>query len=170
MKKILKAELSKDEKFLKRCYLEARSSKDPSTKVGAIIVKKDVQISSGYNNFPRRVIDFEERYLDRNIKNEFVVHAEHNAILNAARTGNSTIDCVMYCMGVPCLQCSKAIIQAGIVEIVFHKNWPNLYYCENWKDSISKSLIVLKEAFVKLRSVDVLLNEECLIGGKKYVC
>ena len=59
-------------------------SKDPSSKIGAIIVGDKGQIiSQGYNGFPRGVIDSEDRYNQRETKYKLVVHAEMNAILNA---------------------------------------------------------------------------------------
>jgi dCMP deaminase len=73
-----------DVRFLELANHIAQWSKDPSTKVGAVIVRPDRTICSvGYNGFPRGVDDNEERYMDRPTKYEFVVHAEANAIIHA---------------------------------------------------------------------------------------
>jgi len=79
-----------DELFMRMVYLTATKSKDPSSKIGAVIVKDDRVISTGYNGFPIGVSDSQERYLNRETKYKFVVHAEHNSILTAARFGIST--------------------------------------------------------------------------------
>ena len=95
----------------------AKQSKDPNTKVGAIIVKDDRLISSGWNGFARGVNDLHERW-QRPTKYEFVVHAEANAICNAAKEGISTNGATMWVNLFPCLQCADLIIQSGINEVV----------------------------------------------------
>jgi dCMP deaminase len=90
-------------------------SKDPSTKVGAVIVDdKNRVIGMGYNGFPRGVHDLQARYDDRPTKYKYVVHAEANAILNAIRDVRG---CVIYCTLHPCCECAKLIIQAGIAAV-----------------------------------------------------
>ena len=75
-----------DRRFLDLAAGMATWSKDMSTQVGAIIVDRDQRIvSSGYNGFPRGVVDSIERYQDRDTKYRMVVHAEINAILFATR-------------------------------------------------------------------------------------
>jgi dCMP deaminase len=65
------------------------------------------------------VVDFGARW-ERPGKYEWIVHAEHNCILNAARIGVSLVDSTMYVMygGTPCMSCTLAIIQAGVSEVV----------------------------------------------------
>lgn len=115
-----------DTYFLKMCFAVAERSKDPSTQVGAIIVGPDKEIrSTGYNDFPRGVENRSERW-ERPEKYEWVVHAEHNAILNAARIGISVRGCTLYMPFdvLPCHGCCRAIIQAGIAEVVHgHVPW-----------------------------------------------
>ena len=65
-------------------------SKDPSTKVGCVIVGEDREIrSTGFNGFPRGIDDTSERLGDRNQKYPMICHAEENAIMHAARIGVS---------------------------------------------------------------------------------
>ena len=83
-----------DKKWIKRYFEIARTvstwSKDPSSKIGAVIIGDNGQIiSQGYNGFPRGVNDAEERYNNRELKYKMVVHAELNAILNALYNGSS---------------------------------------------------------------------------------
>jgi dCMP deaminase len=95
-------------------------SKDPSTKVGAIVVDEDYNIRvAGYNGFPRGVNDDPERYANRDTKYKFISHAEENCISQAARIGVSLKDCALLVTSIlPCAQCTKLIIQSGIKHIV----------------------------------------------------
>ena len=114
-----------DQKWIKRfMHLTseiAKWSKDPSRKIGAIIVGNYKQIiSQGYNGFPRGVNDSDERYQDRETKYKFVVHAEMNAILNALYNGSSVKGSTIFVSGLPvCNECAKAIIQSGIKEVIY---------------------------------------------------
>lgn len=110
-----------DEYFMGVALLSAKRSKDPNTQVGACIVTEDKKIVGlGYNGLPRGCSDDEfpwEREGEfLNTKYPFVCHAELNAILNSTR---SLKDCIIYVALFPCHECSKAIIQSGIKEIVF---------------------------------------------------
>lgn len=106
-----------DIRFLQKAEQAASWSKDPSTKVGAIIVD-DLKrvIGLGYNGFPRGVEDTPERYGDRPLKYEMVVHAEANAILNAIAPVRGQ---TMYCTNMPCPRCAGLIIQAGVKKVIF---------------------------------------------------
>lgn len=97
-------------------YWANQKSKDPSTKVGAVIARSDRTIvSMGYNGFPRGVNDSPSRYNDRNEKYPRVVHAEVNAILTAREPLHGHILYVTTC---PCAECTKIIIQSGLGQIV----------------------------------------------------
>ena len=107
-----------DNRFLQMAGLVASWSKDPSTKVGAVIARPDNTIVSlGFNGFPRGVEDDPELLNDRKEKYARVIHAEMNAILNAG--GNSLKDCTLYTWPLPpCSNCAAMVIQAGIRRIV----------------------------------------------------
>ena len=94
-------------------------SKDERTKVGAVIVGKDKEIvSTGYNSFPRGIVDNRPERQERPEKYFWFEHAERNAIYNAARIGVSTKGCTMYLTcGIPCADCARGIINAGISRI-----------------------------------------------------
>jgi dCMP deaminase len=73
-----------DRRFLLLAKEVSRWSKDPSTRVGAVITDDLGRVlSTGFNGFPRGVLDAEERYLNRDEKYKFIVHAEVNACLLA---------------------------------------------------------------------------------------
>lgn len=105
-----------DKRFLDLARHVATWSKDPTTKVGAVIVdSKNRVVSLGYNGFPRGVDDSEERYNDRDMKRLFVCHAERNALDNAP---GPVEGCTLYCTHCPCNECAKSVIQNGIVKVV----------------------------------------------------
>lgn len=115
--------ISWDEYFMGVALLSSMRSKDPNTQVGACIVNADNRIVSvGYNGFPRGCSD-EEFPWSRSGENQndtkypFVCHAELNAILNS--NGRSIKDSRIYVALFPCNECAKAIIQAGISEVIY---------------------------------------------------
>lgn len=110
-----------DKYFIEMAMLVSGKSKDPSTKVGCIIVGPDREIrSTGFNGFPRGVNERNDARWERPAKYKWVEHAERNAVYNAARTGASLKGCTAYLNWepIPCADCSRAFAQAGIVEIV----------------------------------------------------
>ena len=107
-----------DLRFLRIAHEVQSWSKDPSTKCGCVLVKDRRIISSGYNGFPANISDSFERYNNREFKLAAVVHAEKNALFNAAKNGSTTEGCTAYVTWPPCTQCASALIQAGITLIV----------------------------------------------------
>ena len=156
---------NKHEFFMRTAYLSAELSKDPRTKVGAVLVKDNNIISTGYNNFPRGVVDKEEDYLNREVKYSKVCHGELNAILNAARSGVSTLGATLYTQGVPCAECSKAVIQSGCSRVITHKQWPNLQHSEKWRLSVELSYQMLAEAGVIIEELDKTLGMKGYLDG-----
>ena len=133
-------------RFLDLCEHVATWSKDPSTKLGSVIVddKKRI-VSVGYNGFPRGVEDFEERYEDRPTKYLFVAHAERNALDNAPMMVDN---CTMYVTLLPCNECAKSIIQKGITKVVTYL--PTREDVFNW----NITLTMFKEAGVDVVYVE----------------
>lgn len=114
--------LSWDEYFMGIALLSAHRSKDPATQVGACIVNDDNKILSvGYNGMPIGCQDDcmpWERSGDKlDTKYPYVCHAELNAILN--NDGGSLKGAKIYSTLFPCNECTKAIIQSGIKEVVY---------------------------------------------------
>lgn len=107
-------------RFLGVARALADMSRDPSTRVGAIVMDDDCDIlSSGFNDFPRRVANHPDRYADRATKLKFVVHAESNAIAQAARKGVSLKGGTLLVTSLyPCADCAKQAIQAGIRRVL----------------------------------------------------
>jgi dCMP deaminase len=105
-------------------YAAARKSKDKRTQVGAVIVKNNILRSKGYNGPVRGWVDDEPAIQKRPDKDDLFEHAERNAIFNSARIGISTEGSTMFSTWHPCTECARAIIQAGIVVLVLHKEAP----------------------------------------------
>lgn len=125
-------------------------SKDENTQIGAVIVGKDKEIvSTGYNSFPRGIRDDIKERQERPEKYFWFEHAERNAIYNAARIGVSTKGTTMYLScGVPCADCARGIINAGIVRIFCEKQ--DVTKGIKWADSAERSWEMFDEAGVKV--------------------
>ena len=139
-----------DDYFMGVSLLAADRSKDPSTQVGACIVSDDNRIlSTGYNGFPQGCSDDEFPWnRDESVgetKYNFVVHAELNAILNAG--GKSLVGSRIFVSLFPCHECAKAIIQAGVKEVVYLSD----KYSGTSSDNASKRM--LNAAGVKLTKI-----------------
>ena len=109
-----------DDRFLAMAAFVSGWSKDPSTKVGAVIVKGDVNIVSlGFNGFPQAMVDETEYYANREEKYSRIVHGEINAIIFA---GHPVRGCTLYTHPfLPCDRCAVQVIQAGIARVVAPK-------------------------------------------------
>lgn len=129
-------------------------SKDNSTQVGCVIVDSGMTIkSTGYNSFPRGINDNVPERQERPEKYYWLEHSERNAIYNAARVGLSTVGCTMYLScGIPCADCARGIINAGIVKIVCEKELG--VKGEQWDEHAKRSLQMFKEAGVKVEYYD----------------
>lgn len=101
-----------DERWLELAKFVSQWSKDPSTKVGAVIAKGKQLISLGYNGFPASCPDHEEWLNDRPTKYKLVTHAEVNAVFNSQQ---SVKGCTLYTYPLPpCATCASLLAAAGI--------------------------------------------------------
>ena len=107
-----------DRRFLRIAEEVRLWSKDPGTKVGCVLVNQRRIVSTGYNGFPQTISDDLDRYIDREYKLSVTVHAEANAILNAAKNGTKVEGSTLYVTFPPCSQCASAVIQAGVAQVV----------------------------------------------------
>lgn len=160
-----------DEQFMHDVYWWARRSKDPRTKIGAVLVRWEdkIPISMAYNSFSRKVNDNVPERWERPEKYEWVTHAEDNAVLNCARRGYSSNGCVMYTQGIPCTRCADACVQGGITEVVVHKQWQEYekkFGWEKWIDSSKRSEQKFAEAGIKIRVFDGVLGMQGVLDGK----
>jgi len=129
-------------RYLEMARLVSTWSKDPSTKVGAVIVDSDnTVISVGFNGLPRLIQDTDQRLNNRDIKLKMIIHAEINAIITAKRPLNGTTIYTYPFMS--CSQCAGMIIQSGICRHISYKT-----NNERWKDSFDLALEMFDEARV----------------------
>jgi len=132
-----------DKRFLNMSEVISDWSKDPSTKVGAIITNDIKIISMGYNGLPQSTPDYPEILNVREIKYQYIIHAEVNAVLSAKQDLKG---CTIYTSPfLPCPRCASILVQSGISRIVSSKCQD-----ERWKQ-------VLKESkyFMKLSGLEV---------------
>lgn len=101
--------------------LTARMSKDPSTKVGAVIAKDKRMLGAGFNGFPPQIEDNREWLNDRPTKYKLVIHAEMNAILEAYKNGHhyEIPGSTLYVTLAPCADCAKIITAVGIKRVIW---------------------------------------------------
>ncbi len=98
-------------------FIGENYSKDPRTKVGALILRADgTPVSWGYNGFPRGIVETTELWNNREEKYKRVLHAESNAIDFARESLEGT---TIFCSLFPCSNCAARIVQAGIKTVVF---------------------------------------------------
>lgn len=138
-------------RFLNLAKQIASFSKDPSTKVGCVLVRDRRIISTGYNGFPRGISDSFERLNDREHKYEMTVHAEINAVTTAALHGVSTEGSTAYVTFQPCSRCAAVLINAGIREVYVTAD---SIIPDRWLDNMILAANLLKEAGVLLTTLD----------------
>jgi len=139
-----------NERFLNLATHISNWSKDPSTKVGCVVVGPDREIrSTGFNGLPRGIEDNDERLNNREIKYPMICHAEENAIMHAARIGISLKDCTAYVTWPPCTRCARSLIQAGIITVIYPKDTE---IPDRWISDFELSINMLKEAGIELKT------------------
>ena len=148
-----------DEYFMQMALLAARRSTCLRRQVGAVIVKDKHIIATGYNGAPKGLEHCdeiggclrEELGVPSGERHELcrALHAEQNAIIQAAVLGQSVKDSLMYVTHQPCSICAKMIINAGIRKIIINSGYP---------DEMASKL--LKEANIEVEQLDTKLGED----------
>lgn len=155
-----------DEYFLVIAMAVSVKSKDPKCSVGAVIVSKDnLVLSTGFNGLARGVHDDDKTLSDVGEKLKMICHAEHNAVINAARAGGIPLEgATIYVTKFPCLACCNSIIQAGLKRIYTHDDE---YWAGDPADSDhTRKKRLLHEAGVK---VDAPYHFDFMPAGKFVV-
>jgi dCMP deaminase len=117
----LDKQLAIDKRYLKMARIWASNSYCKRRQVGALLVKDKMIISDGYNGTPS---GFENECEDeQNATKAYVLHAEANAITKVAKSNNSSEGSTLYITTSPCMECSKLIIQSGIIRVVFQERY-----------------------------------------------
>ena len=122
---------NKVQKYLGLAGAVSVFSKDRSASVGCVIVADDGSVRSmGYNGAPRGSTADEDERQERPEKYFWFEHSERNAIYNAARCGTPLEGCTAFITHPPCIDCARALVQAGIKCVVW--NIPNTEFAERW--------------------------------------
>lgn len=154
---------SYDEYFMEMAHLVAKRSTCLRRNVGAILVKDKHILSTGYNGAPKGLKHCsevgclrKELGIPSGERHEICrgLHAEQNAIIQAAVFGISIKNSVLYCTNTPCVVCAKMLINAGVREIVYSGEYP---------DDLAKKMI--SESKIKIRNFDN--NNKMLSKTKK---
>ena len=139
-----------DEYFMEMAHVVKKRSTCLRRQVGAILVKDKHILSTGYNGAPKglahcskvgclretlKVPSGERHELCRGL------HAEQNAIIQAAVFGTSIKGSTLYCTNTPCVVCAKMLINAGVTEIIFSGEYPD----ELAQEILSESSIKIKK-------------------------
>jgi deoxycytidylate deaminase len=134
--------------FLNMAKEVSKGSPDPSTKVGAVLVKDGIPIGTGFNRFPKGCCQDDEIYADRPRKYLRILHAEENAILNALANKWDVEDSVLYVWppssGPCCSICARMIIELNIGLLVYPI--AENEFAERCKQSLAEGLRMLNEA------------------------
>jgi dCMP deaminase len=151
-----------DDYFMAMAYLASTRATCLRRRVGAVLVKDRRVLATGYNGAPNGIRHCEETGCIRenlNIpsgeRHELCrgLHAEQNAIIQAALHGTSIKDSVIYVTNHPCVVCAKMIINAGIKEIV---------YDEGYADDLSKSILSESKINIRQHTLNTTVIKEIL--------
>lgn len=165
-----------DEWFMKMMYLVATKSKDPRTKIGAVLVKDKRIIATGYNGICIGVDDYVLERNDRPDKYKWYEHAERNSIFSAASIGIPTFGSTMYTNGTPCADCTRSVIQSGVKKVIVHKTYEETFLqavaeknsSSQWAGHNDVAHQMLKESGVELVIWDGFLNVDAYLDGKVF--
>lgn len=145
----------KARKYMSVAHAISDLSKDTSTKVGALVLGPAYEVLSlGYNGAPRGCsADEDIRGQQRPEKYYWFSHAELNAITNAARIGTPLGGGVLVVTHPPCMDCARAIVQAGIKKVVVAR--PTQDFVERWREHMSRSQRLFDECGVEYLELGV---------------
>jgi len=148
----MKKEISSfDDRMMSIVYILAEGSKDKRTHIGAVVIGPDHEIrTTGYNSFVRRLNDNIPERQEKPEKDYWFEHAERNAIYNATLIGTSLKGCKMYTNGIPCMDCARGIVQAGILEVIVDEEWNKTNAGRDIEHS-NRTIQMFEETGIKLR-------------------
>lgn len=130
----MKDRISWDEYFMKMAYLATQRSTCTRRQIGAVLVRDNKVLATGYNGACRKAPDClelgclrDELKIPSGTRHEVcrAVHAEQNAIIQAALSGASTQGATMYCTHTPCIICAKMMVNAQIARSVISEQYPD---------------------------------------------
>lgn len=162
--------MTSDLDYLRVAFLTAAAnSDDPHTQNGAILVPRgrDAEVHTA-NRVPRELAVTPTR-LERPAKYQFIEHAERRVIYACAKAGVATANATLYCCWYACPDCARAIIQAGIREVVGHVV-PRSRTPDRWADQVVAGEALLREAGVGMRWLSGRLGVKIKFDGGVLEC
>ena len=144
-----------DAYFMNMAKLSATRSTCLRRSVGAVIVKEKRILTTGYNGAPRGIKHCEEtgcvrleNHIESGTRHELCrgVHAEQNAVIQAAYFGVSVKDASIYITNFPCVLCAKILINAGIKEVI---------YLDDYVDTLSREILEESNVLVRLSLIHI---------------
>jgi len=159
--------LRRDRHFLELALKHSELSRDPETRVGAVIVGPAGDVRSmGYNRFPDGIEESAARLNDRELKLRLMVHAELVAIVNAARAGIPLHGCTLYFTqtddsglvwgAVPCTRCTDHILMTGIAEVI---SYPTKRAPSKWHDDWAFARELFRESGLAHREIEFVARD-----------
>lgn len=142
-----------DQTYFDLCRMASESSADRDTQVGCVVVKGTAVLVRGCNTFPQGLTDPTGERSVRPGKYTWIEHAERNAIYSAARIGTKIAGATMYVDLMPCVECARAIIQAGIYEVIVSADRMSRYESDKYSEQHALAELMLREAGVSMRRV-----------------
>lgn len=160
-----------DELFMGKVYEIAKKSKDPRTKIGAVLIQNGHAPLEGFNGIPKGVLDLPER-MERPEKYHWMEHAERNVINMAAKFGISANGGILYTQGMPCVDCARGVVNSGIKEVVLHQQWEDistkLITGRPWAEHYWRSKVMFEECGVKVRYLNAVLDKFGYLDGNVF--
>lgn len=146
----------------------ANFSCDPDTQNGAVLAPAEGLVARAANHIPAGVAMSPQR-LKRPAKYRYMEHAERAAIYAAARQGTGTCGATLYCAWFACTDCARAIIQAGVREVVGHTA-PRRATPERWEAEVAAGESMLREAGVSMRWLAEPMGVAIRFNGETLEC
>jgi len=148
-------QLKWDRRYIELARTVARWSKDPSTKVGAVLVRPNNSVAStGFNGFPPGHDDSPELYLDRDYKYKHVVHAEVNALNFLGQTASGF---TLYTSFPCCPDCVERAGKAGVARIVYPRldvSGRDASWVAEWRERLEKAQEVAQRYGIEVEVLD----------------
>lgn len=144
--------IADDMRWLAFCADKGQESPDPRTKVGCIIITPEGGVRcAACNDYPQGVRRGITDRAEAPLKYVWFEHAERNAIYQAARKGLSIEGCTMFVELIPCVECARAIIQVGIVQVVINQVRCAEYEGSRYSREHPVAMAMLAEAGITVR-------------------
>jgi dCMP deaminase len=142
---------STDQSYFALCRKASECSSDPDTRVGCVVVRRGKVLVQGCNAFPGGLEDPSGARSIRPDKYAWIEHAERNAIYSAAKEGVALAGACIYVELMPCIECARAIIQAGLAEVIVSADRMLSYQSDKYSDQHALAKTMLTESGVLVR-------------------